>query len=104
VIFQEDRPAVWQLADGPVCLALFSSQRTALEYAQVALTAPYTLQETEPHTLSELFIECWQANIRWAVLDPSHGLAKKLFDLREVLKRIQAELRQGQTLSFHIPP
>jgi hypothetical protein len=104
ILWVADRPAVWQLEQGPVCLALFSTTASANEYAARCLSQPSQIQELEPQAFSELLVSCWRADVHWAVLDPQNGFAKKLFDLRLVLKRIQSELRNGRALNFFIQP
>lgn len=102
MLWADAAPALWQVADGPICLALFSTRENAARYAARMGIDPSTAEQLEAQPFVELLVECFRSEVRWAVLDPEDRYAKKLFDLADVLRRVREELRFGGTLNFDV--
>lgn len=83
--------ALWTLAEGPRTLALFLTEESAQRY----------LEQTESHDGWQIFqpqrddllkiLEITvEAGVVYAVLDPHQGEARRIFDLKQVLRSAQS--------------
>jgi hypothetical protein len=78
--------AVWQLKEGERAVALFLSEASARAYcAGAGLTGRQVIRPGRAG-LREVLTACYQAGIRFAVLDPDQHQARRIFDLGAVLK------------------
>ncbi len=79
--------ALWTLCDGTRTLALFLKEAAARQYCQVAqLDAQWKPLRPERHDLLAIIRASFEAGIHWAALDPDDRQARRLFDLREVVR------------------
>ncbi len=79
--------AVWTLNDGHMALALFLSQESAEAYVKsTGLGSDWKTFCPAPANLLKILKQTTAAGIFWGVLDPDNNQAKRLFDLREVVK------------------
>ncbi len=84
--------AVWTLNEGHKALALFLSQQSAEAYIKATgLGSNWKVYCPARIDLMEILKQSTYAGIFLAVLDPDHKEAKRLFDLREVLKTTDKE-------------
>ena len=78
--------AVWRLQEGPTALALFLSAESAAAYHQAAgLGDEWKVYQPARAALFQLVGAAVQAGILYAVLDPDHEKAKRMFDLQAIV-------------------
>jgi hypothetical protein len=81
--------ALWQISGGPKALALFLSGDAAAVYRQSGqLDDKWHIFRPERPALLELLKACFQAEIRYAVLDPDPQKAKRVFSIEEILTAV----------------
>lgn len=86
--------AMWRLADvDEPALALFSDSTRAEEYATTHIRGDWRVTQPARSALLGIMIECYQQQVRLAVLDPDEAGARRIFKLRDVLKAAREELR-----------
>ncbi len=91
--------ALWTLRDGTRTLALFLKEAAARHYCQAAQLDPqWKPLRPEPYDLLAIIRASYEAGIHWAALDPDDRQARRLFDLREVVR-----LNDTDSLSANAP-
>ncbi len=82
--------AVWTLDEGHKALALFLSEESAKAYIEsTELDSAWKTFCPGRTDLQEIFRQSTAVGIDLAVLDPDAKEAKRIFDLREVVKSMQ---------------
>src|SRR6516225_9745075 len=77
--------AVWQIKDGPKALALFLSEGSAGAYRDAAhLETEWRIFRPARDAFLHLLKACFQAEIRYVVLEPDLEKAKRIFDINEI--------------------
>lgn len=89
----EQSLALWRLSetDQPA-LALFTSAAQAERYALVNASAAWSVQQPARSALLRIMIECFRQDVQLAVLDPDQATARRIFNLRDVLRAARDEL------------
>jgi hypothetical protein len=89
--------AMWRVSETQQpALALFSSQVHAQRYAAANASPPWSAEQPARATLIGIMIACYRQGIELAVLDPDRETARRIFQLRDVLRAARAELgRRG---------
>lgn len=85
--------AMWRLSDlDQPALALFSDAARAERYATAHIAIHWEVSQPARAALLHIMIECFQQQIKLAVLDPDQETARRVFNLRDVLKAARDEL------------
>ena len=85
--------AMWQLEQpAAAALALFSDRTKASAYSERLGNASYELIQPARVKLVRVMMECYQQQLRYAVLDPDGASAHRIFSLRDILKAARIEL------------
>lgn len=100
ILLSQENPACWRLEDGREAIALFSSEDAARRYAIAAELDASDCIQPPPTALVRILVQCVEADISTGVLDPQGSTARRVFDLREVLRRVREDLRDGRPLAF----
>lgn len=92
LVLVDDQVAFWQLSEPPAAaLALFSDEVQASAYVRGLNTANCQVRQPTRRELLALMISCYQQQVLYAVLDPNAQTARRIFQLRDVLKAAQTE-------------
>ena len=84
---EEMECALWTLDEGHTALALFLSEETAKAYIEaIGLDSEWKSFCPGRTDLIEILRQSTSLGIDMAVLDPNANQAKRIFDLREVVK------------------
>ena len=87
ILGEEMECASWRLDEGPTALALFLSEDTAKAYIEaIGLDSEWKSFCPSRTDLIEILRQSTSSGIDLAVLDPDANQAKRIFDLREVVK------------------
>jgi len=100
ILLNQETPACWRLEAGQDAIALFSSKDTAMRYAAATANESSDCVQPPPTGLVRLLVQCVEADITTGVLDPDGTTARRVFDLRKVLRSVREDLRDGRPLSF----
>jgi hypothetical protein len=85
--------AMWRVSETEQpALALFSSAELAEGYANAHHSGAWHVTQPQRTALLRLMIECYQQQVTLAVLDPTQGTARSIFNLRDVLRAARQEL------------
>ncbi len=91
LVVVDDQVAFWQLSEPPAAaLALFSDQAQAQAYVHGLNNPNCQVRQPSRRELLGLMISCYQQQVAYAVLDPNTTSARRIFQLREVLKAARA--------------
>jgi hypothetical protein len=83
--------AIWQIKDGPKALALFLSGDSATAYRSAAhLGTEWQIFRPARDAFLHLLKACFQAEIRYVVLEPDLEKAKRIFDINEILMAVES--------------
>jgi hypothetical protein len=81
--------AVWEIKDGPKALALFLTDEKAVNYRTAGqLDAQWQVFRPQRAALLELLKACYQADVKYAVLDPTPEKAKRVFSIGDILAAV----------------
>ena len=87
LVLVDDQVAFWQLSEPPAAaLALFSGEVQANAYMRGLNSANCQVRQPSRRELLALMISCYQQQVLYAVLDPNAQSARRIFQLRDVLK------------------
>lgn len=104
VLVNNDGPALWQLADGPMALAIFSDPSRAEAYADELLdnaaSADWCVKAPDPTQTVRMLAACVRSGVRVAALNPKAGQAQRLFDLTVILRDVRERIRRGESIRF----
>jgi hypothetical protein len=79
--------ALWQFKDGQKALAVFLSGDAATSFREFAkLGADWKVFQPAREALLQMLKGCHEAGIGYAVLDPDHEKAKRIFVIPQILK------------------
>ena len=85
--------AMWQpLQSQQPAVACFSSQELATQYAQQHCGTTARIVKLGQRQMVRLFIECYRAGTKFAVLDPSADSVRQAFEIRAVLSAAKKQL------------
>jgi hypothetical protein len=101
--------ALWQLREGPAALALFLSGEAAEAYRCAAhLGADWRVFRPAKEDLWQLLKEYHRAGVLYAVLDPDHAAAKRVFDIQAILGAVAGAAYQETPAAvrelYHLAP
>jgi hypothetical protein len=86
---KEPEFALWQIKDGPKALALFLTDEKAVSYRTAGrMGEQWQVYRPAPAALLELLKACFQADIRYAVLDPTNEKARRVFSIADILAAV----------------
>ena len=89
----EQSLAMWRLAESDQpALALFTTAALAERYALQNANAAWSVQQPARPALLQIMIACFQQRVELAVLDPDQATARRIFNLRDVLRAAREEL------------
>ena len=100
LIIGAEGPTCWRLKDERIALALFSRYEKAEAYRSMSELLNVECVQPPPADVVRIFVACLAADITVGVLDPDQESAKRVFDLRTVLKKVREDLRAGKPLAF----
>lgn len=104
ILVNADGPALWQLAEGPMALAIFSDPSRAEAYVgdldAEAASAAWQVKSPDPTQTVRMLAACVRSGVRVAALNPNDGQAQRLFDLAGILRDVRERLRRGESIQF----